>query len=208
MIKNRLSQALALCMASATLISTDFAQADTFPVTVNNDDGTGLVANTLSWAILQANTSPGADEIQLQTDVTVTGVMKRLIDSDTTLTSDTTRRTISGNDEFRPLFVKSGQVTIKDLDINNGLAKGGGSSDGGRGAGLGGCLFIYDGNIDINNAGFHQCNAINSDVHPIGSSGGGGMFGIGKMQRPCPFSPRCQRVKCRSVGRIDSKCGC
>ncbi len=168
---------MALCLASSSVLSVNTAQAGIFPVTVNNDNGTGLVANTLSWAILQANQSPGADEILLQTDVTVTGVMKRLIDSDTTLTSDTTRRTISGNDEFRPLFIKSGQVTIKNVDIRNGLAKGGGSGEGGDGAGLGGCLFIYDGDISINNSGFNHCNAINSEQHYFGQTGGGGMFG-------------------------------
>ncbi|MEZ5471604.1 MAG: hypothetical protein R3E90_07475 [Marinicella sp.] len=72
----------------------------------------------------------------MNTDVTITGVMKRLIDSDTILQSDATRRTIDGNHQYRPLFIKSGQVAIQDLDIENGLAQGGDSWGGGSDGGL------------------------------------------------------------------------
>ncbi|MGX9727480.1 MAG: hypothetical protein ACTFAK_09225 [Candidatus Electronema sp. VV] len=57
--------------------------------------------------------------------------MKRLIDGtpsgggDLTIQSDSTRRSISGGDQFRPLFVKSGTVTIQNVDLINGKAKGG-----------------------------------------------------------------------------------
>ncbi|MCB1581785.1 MAG: choice-of-anchor D domain-containing protein [Xanthomonadales bacterium] len=155
-------------------LTTPLTQAATFNVTEPLDDGTGLVANTLSWAILQANTTAGADTIELNTDVTITGVMKRLIDSDTILQSDATRRTIDGNNQFRPLFIKSGQVTIQNLDIENGLAQGGGSFNGGRGAGMGGALFVYDGNVIINQTNFLGSNAIGGDGF---WDGGGGMFG-------------------------------
>ena len=83
--KHPLSLAVVMAFSGA-------AQATEFAVTEPLDDGTGLQTNTLSWAILQANTNPGADHITLSTDVTTTGVMKRLVDSDVTLTSDATHR--------------------------------------------------------------------------------------------------------------------
>ena len=53
-----------------------------FTVTVPNDTGDDTVVNSLSWAIRQANVTTGADTIILDTDVTVTAVMKNLINSD------------------------------------------------------------------------------------------------------------------------------
>lgn len=161
--------------AIALVLTTPLTQAATFNVTEAQDDGTGLVANTLSWAILQANTTAGADTIELNTDVTITGVMKRLIDSDTTLQSDATRRTIDGNNQFRPLFIKSGQVTIQNLDIENGRAQGGRASMGGKGAGLGGSVFVYDGNVAFSQV--EIVDSISVGGQHGGSNGGAGMFG-------------------------------
>ena len=133
----------ALVIATALGLSTA-SYAENYDVTVANDDGTGSTDNTLSWAIRQANVNAGADIITLKTDVTVTGVMKTLIDGtpsggdhdsgggDLFIQSDSTRRTISGGGQFRPLFVKSGTVTIQNLDLENGKAEGGDSNLGRR----------------------------------------------------------------------------
>ena len=120
------------------------------------DNGLGDIPNTLSWAILQANTISvdTADTIILQTDVKITGVMKTLLDSDINLQSDATPRTISGNNEVRPLFVKSGNITIKNLTLGYGQSKGGNSRDSGGGAGLGGALFVYDGEVLVEDVSF------------------------------------------------------
>lgn len=169
---------LLAAMLSATLgLSTPSFAVD-YPVTAATDDGTGGTPNTLSWAILQANTNAGTDSITLNTDVTITGVMKRLINSDLSLQSDSTVRSISGGDTYRPLFVKSGTVTIKDLNLTNGKAKGGDSIGGGGGAGLGGAVFVYGGNVTINNVVFNNNNASGgSTVTGTYTNGGGGMFG-------------------------------
>ncbi len=154
------------------------AQAVVFNVTESEDDGSGLTEGTLSKAILDANELAGPDTVRLRTNVTLTGVMKRLIDSNLTLKSDTTRRSISGNDQFRPLFIKSGVVEIKNLDITNGLAEGGDSNSGGAGAGMGGALFIYGGKVEINGVHFINSSAKGGDVRQSSSGGGGGgMFG-------------------------------
>ncbi|MCI5166809.1 MAG: hypothetical protein D3903_12130, partial [Candidatus Electrothrix sp. GM3_4] len=103
----------ALVIATALGLSTA-SYAENYDVTVANDDGTGNTANTLSWAIRQTNVNPNADTITLKTDVTVTGVMKTLIDGapgggdhdsgggDLFLQSDSTRRTISGGGSVPP----------------------------------------------------------------------------------------------------------
>ncbi len=141
---------LASAVSAALAVSAPvFAQ--NFEVTVSDEPGNctnpgeECTEGTLSWAIRSANATSGADTITLKTDVTVKGVMKNLINSDVTLQSDDTRRTISGDDKFRPFFIKSGNVTIKNINITKGLAKGGNSNRGGGGAGLGGALFVYDG---------------------------------------------------------------
>ncbi|WP_395374843.1 hypothetical protein [Marinicella sp. W31] len=166
--KKPLIQAICVLLPSITT-------AAEFEVTQCNDDGTGLVANTLSWSILQANTTPGNDTIVLSTDVLVSGVMKRLIDSDVTITSDQTRRTIDGNNLNRPLFIKSGTVTISNVKISNGRAKGGESG----GAGMGGGIFIYDGNVNIQNVSI--TNSLAYGGNGFVSGGGGGMFGNGSL---------------------------
>jgi hypothetical protein len=164
--KKQLVLALSLMLAGTT------SQANTYSVTESIDDGTGLVAGSLSEAIFLANQNPGPDHIELQTDVAITGVMKRLIDSDITLTSDAVRRQISGEQTHRPLFIRSGQVVINDVDFREGFAQGGSGS--GLGAGLGGAVFVYSGQVTFENVGFIANSAQGGTS---GSRGGGGMFG-------------------------------
>lgn len=147
--------------------------AEEFIVSEPNDNGLGNVPNSLSWAILQANSVPGVDSIVLENDVSITGVMKRLIDSDITLSSNPPFKAISGENTYRPLFIKSGDVTISDITITNGLAKGGTKG----GAGLGGAVFIYDGNVTLSNVTISNSQAITQGFNS--NYGGGGMFGNG-----------------------------
>ncbi len=171
-----------ICVSLAIVLS-GVAQAAGFIVTEPIDDGTGLMANTLSWAILQANTTPGNDHINLESDVSITGVMKRLVDSDVTISSDSTHRTISGNNQFRPLFIKSGQVLLSDFTLDQGLARGADVDVGQAGAGLGGALFVYDGEvviseITISNSSAEGGSTLNGTTC-YNSQTGGGMFGSG-----------------------------
>ena len=154
-------------LASAIIAATSLGSAvyaANFNVTVADDDGSGGTANTLSWAILQANTVSDADTITLKTNVSINGVMKTLLNSDITLQSDATTRTIDGNNQHRPLFVKSGNVIIKNLALANGQAKGGDSTHGGAGAGLGGALFIHDGNVTVQDVAFNNNTAIGGSI--------------------------------------------
>ena len=185
-----------LALAIALALGGPAAQAAVdCSVTVATDDGTGGTAGTLSWAIMTANngTTPNApypsghpgggclgNLITLKTNVTLQAVMKRLIDSDVTLQSDATIRTISGGNLYRPLFVKSGTVTIKSLTLANGKAAGGRGAllGGGGGAGLGGALFVYSGAVTVDTVSFTANSAIGgAGSHGNGGKGGGGMFG-------------------------------
>jgi len=152
-----------------------------FAVTNSTDNGQGDVEGSLSWAIASANAVAGDDIITLETDVTLTGEMQQLIDSNVTVngsgsSSDGDQaRNISGNNTYRPLFIKSGNVTIRNVDINNGLAKGeNGNAGGGGGAGLGGGLFIYSGNVKLSNVDIENNAAVGGDGGSSGFGGGGG----------------------------------
>ena len=162
-----------------------------FNVTQAIDNGLGDTEGTLSWAILQANTdgetltsgdATGSDDtITLQTDVQIDGVMTTLLNSNIeiigngfTIDGDSTDADTDG--DFRPLFVKSGEVILSDLTVTNGLAQGGGSGQGGGGAGMGGALFIYDGDVTLENVSFSNNAAIGGD-DDFGSNGGGGLYG-------------------------------
>ena len=179
---HRLAAAVVLALSGPSALA-----AVDCTVSASSDDGTGNTPNTLSWAITTANTTTTTatghtgggctnNTITLATDVSLTGVMQRLIDSDMTL--DGQSHTIDGGG-FRPLFVKSGAVTIKNMVISNGLAQGGASSGGGGGAGLGGALFVYSGMVTVKDVTFSANKALGGQNSPIDFlySGGGGMFG-------------------------------
>ncbi|MEL4897371.1 hypothetical protein [Crocosphaera sp. Alani8] len=134
-------------------------------------------------AILQANQLPGDDTISLDTDVRMTGVMKRLIDSNITIqgngnsiSGDANGNGTADEEDVRPLFILSGTVDISDVTITNSVAKGG--NGGGGGAGMGGGLFIYEGDVSLNNVNFNENRAIGGNG---GEFAGGGLFGDGNL---------------------------
>ncbi|MEH1895466.1 MAG: VCBS domain-containing protein [Nostoc sp.] len=156
-----------------------------FIVNQATDDGSGLTTGTLSYAILQANQLAGDDTITLNNDVRVTGVVKTLVNSNISivgnnhsLSGDVNNNGINDNGDVRPLFIKSGIVSISGLTITNGRAKGGDTGDAGGGGGFGGGLFIYDGNVSLTNVAFSN-NAAQGGSSGISglSFAGGGMFG-------------------------------
>ena len=156
-----------------------------FSVTQSTDNGQGNVAGSLSWAIKRANAIAGNDTITLETDVTLTGEMSQLIDSNVTIEGSGNSEdgdqefNIDGNNAHRPLFIKSGTIAINNTDIVNGLAAGdaGEAEGGGGGAGLGGGLFIYSGNVTLSGVDIANNTAAGGTGGDIGgSTGGGGGF--------------------------------
>jgi len=165
-----------------------------FDVTVATDDGTGGTANTLSWAILQANNIAGNDTITLNTDVRFTGVPQVLIDSNIafigggfTVSGDVDNSGTNNAGDVRPFVIKSGTVTFSDMTIDGGRAQGGNGGNGdtaaGGGAGMGGGLFIYDGTVNLSNTTFSNNQAIGGNGGTgqslFSGGGGGGLSGDG-----------------------------
>jgi outer membrane autotransporter protein len=73
---------------------------------------------------------------------------------------------LSGNGQYRGLFVQSGTVTVANLTITNAVAQGGnggygwGGGGGGGGAGLGGALFIAEAaNVFVSNVNLQNSAA-------------------------------------------------
>ena len=168
---------LALAIAGMTMSQ---AHGLTFTVTEENDNGLADTQGTLSYAIRQANDpngskgrangSIGPDVIDFQSDINITGPMMALIDSDITIQGN--GYTLSGGKLQRPLFIKSGNVVITDLVIEDGLAKGQNTYGGGAGAGLGGGLFIYDGDVTLEGVSFRGNRAFGGKARVTNWSGG------------------------------------
>jgi hypothetical protein len=93
---------------------------------------------------------------------------------------------IDGNGQYRVFFVDTGIVTLRNLQIQNGYAKGGdGGSSGGGGGGLGagGGLFVNQAGaaVTLNNVFFLNCSAVGGagSSNFEGGSGGGGLTASG-----------------------------
>jgi len=161
---------LSLAITAALAVSNPLSAAN-FNVTQAIDNGDDSVNGSLSWAIRQANVAAGDDTITLTTDVTIQNVMTNLINSNVEIEGNS--HTVSGNSQFRPFFVLSGTVTLRNLTVSDGHANGGYGSGGG--AGLGGALFVYDGSVTVENVAFSNNAAVGGDGGNAG--GGGGMAG-------------------------------
>jgi hypothetical protein len=177
------------------------ALANSFDVSVNNDDGSGGTSGTLSWAIRQANLAgPVSHSITLKSDVTLTARMRQLIEQSVTIQSDGSVRQITCNvgSGGQPFFIGGAlagsttggvsypalsalNVTLKGFTVSGCSAKGGDSraDTGGGGAGMGGAIFIYGGNVTLQSMRFDSNAALggNGNGSVALGIGGGGMFG-------------------------------
>ena len=95
---------------------------------------------------------------------------------------------LSGNNQYRGLYVQSGSVAINDLKIDSAKAQGGkggtgdAGSGGGGGAGLGGALFVGSGaHVSVSNVSLQYNVARGGDggsSSGSGTAGGGGGMGL------------------------------
>jgi hypothetical protein len=164
----------------------------TFTVTNTDDSGAG----SLRQAILDANANPGPDVID------ATGVSGTIIINPANyflvITDDVTingpgqaNLTISGDNASRIFWIQNGTITIQDLTLANGYAKGG--NGGGGGMGAGGAIFMHEGRQDPNTTNGILSGRINLTLINVtlkdnvalggnggfGNGGGGGMGGNG-----------------------------
>jgi hypothetical protein len=165
----------------------------TFTVSNTNNSGVG----SLRQAIDDANNTAGADVIVFDgalANQTITVISPFLvITSDVTINgSGAANLTISGNgtdpnpaNRSRIFWIQNGTITIQNLTLADGYAKGGDGSGGGMGAG--GAIFMHEGRQDPNNNNnllsgsidLRLVNVILKNNKAIGGSGGGTFVGGG-----------------------------
>ena len=159
-----------------------------FTVTNTNDSGLG----SLRQALLDANAAIGPAEVDvtgLNGTIALQTQLAVLTNSIRIDGPGATNLTLSGQNLYRILFIDAagGQVTLNNLTLANGYAKGGdgGSPLGGGGAGLGGAVFVNQGEVLISGvvfahngvAGGNGAGAVENGA--ISGGGGGGLGGDG-----------------------------
>lgn len=167
---------------------THVAAAATFTVTITDDSGAG----SLRDAIEQANGSAGPHTINITATGTITlaSSLPPITESVEINGPGAADLTLDGDDLYRILSVTTGTVVIRDLAISHGRSEGedgqnrqSDSSGGGGGgaAGLGGGLYITDGDVTIENVTFTDNAALGgrggSSGFPTSFTGSGGNGG-------------------------------
>ena len=115
----------------------------------NGGSGAGSSSDvTLAYAIASANAFSGTTTINFSGVTTVTlpttGSGQLFINANVTINGGT-GVTINGESNDRIFFVAGGTVNLNNLTLENGNATGGSSTFGGGGAGLGGAIFVANG---------------------------------------------------------------
>ncbi len=173
------------------------ARADnTFVVNSALDNGS---PGTLRWAIDQANAAgAGTQSITFSlpsgATITLSSSLPALNNGSGSIVVDgsgANNLTISGNNTSRVFFVYAGNVTISNLNVANGLAKGGNGGNnplngGDGGLGAGGALFVNQGaNVTVQDVTFNGNSAVGGTGGTLsgggvaGGAGGGGLGGNG-----------------------------
>ena len=153
---------------------TETATLAAFNITVIDDKFEQITSpDELGDTITLVNANNQDDILTLTSDITLTSPLP-FIDSNIKFIGN--GHTISGNNEYRVFFVKSGNVTIENLKITHGLAQGGnGKSGGGGGAGMGGAIFVNEkSKVVIKNVHFSSNKAQGGIGGSDGIGGGGG----------------------------------
>ncbi|MDB9522562.1 lectin-like protein, partial [Dolichospermum circinale CS-1225] len=143
-----------------------------FTVTNNNDSGAG----SLRQAIIDAGNVVGVDIIDLTSvsgTINLNSSLGNLNTGNDINFVDDGNTTISGQNAYQIIGVNGASVTFSRLTFVNGLARGGdGNGGGGGGLGAGGALFIYAGNVTLNNVTFSGNRAFGGNANGNAGSGG------------------------------------
>lgn len=169
------------------------ASAANLIITVSSTADSGV--GSLREAIAQVNAA-GAGQHQIRFHSSLAGQSIDLASSLPTIQSHVIidgggahNLVIDGQSAHRIFFVDSGNVTIKNLELANGMAQGGhggtGYTGGGGGLGAGGAIFVNTGgNVVVDTVKFVNNQAIggdggDGDATLKGGGGGGGAGGLG-----------------------------
>jgi hypothetical protein len=182
-----------LALLAGSVIAGLAASSSGYAATIIADGALCSLANAIAAANTDAvvggcAAGSGADTIQIPASIALTGELPAVI-SDVAFVGTVGTPTISGDGAHRLFFVGDGAhaptVSFANLVLSGGVAHGGGSSGAaGAGAGLGGALFVFDGDVSTNAVAFTANQAIGgaasgSSIQHVGGGGGGGMFGAG-----------------------------
>ena len=164
------------------------SRATTFTVSNTNDTGAG----SLRQALLSANAdgsatagSPHQINFSVPNGSTITVVSPFLVITNHVSINGlgVTNLTISGGGTSRIFWIQNGTITIQNLTLANGYAKGGDGSGGGMGAG--GAIFMHEGkeggtgsiNLKLVNVNLTNNSALGGNGGSLPNGGGGGMGG-------------------------------
>ncbi|MBD2730850.1 DUF4347 domain-containing protein [Nostoc sp. FACHB-892] len=140
-------------------------------IKVKNTNDSGI--DSLRQAISLANSTAGADEIifDITGTITLSSTLPAITD-DLKIDGDN-KITINGNQQQILTVGNGADITISDLTLTNGLAKGGdGGSGGGGGLGGGGAIFINNNSSAIVNNVTFTNNQAKGGNGTTGASGG------------------------------------
>ena len=190
-------------LAGAILVALAAAATATAAVApvIAVDGTTCSLANAITTANTNTATggctiSPGTGTIALVIagNQTLTAELPRVTAGMAFTSATPTASTISGDGKHRLFFIgddtHAPTVSFSNLTLSGGVANGGTSNDGGgAGAGLGGAIFMYNGNLSVSNVTFsgnHATGGTSSggtgtvdSVFAKGGGAGGGMYGVG-----------------------------
>ncbi|MGB3670632.1 MAG: hypothetical protein WA984_11000, partial [Phormidesmis sp.] len=155
---------------SAQVRSAQLSEPVTMPValkpirvTTTADAGMG----SLRWAIARANALPDEDLIEMsgvEGAIALRSPLPALTSNLTLAGSQAVQTVISGEDRFRVLQIDEGDITIRDVILANGLARGAtGSNGGGGSAGMGGGLLINQGAVRLVRVQFLNNRAVGGE---------------------------------------------
>ena len=168
------------------LMQIGYAQT-TFTVTNTNDSGVG----SLRQAILDAEADPGADIIDATSaagTITLASSLPNVTQGLTINGNPSVSLIVDGNNTCRPFFIggnletstEAPVVALNDLTIQNGLALGeNATGNSGGGAGMGGAMFINNGQVTMTNVvldGNVAQGGIGGNSSSFGGQGGDGPF--------------------------------
>ncbi|SMQ85884.1 Uncharacterized conserved protein, contains a C-terminal beta-barrel porin domain [Devosia lucknowensis] len=175
-----------------SLAMTAAGAAATFVVTTADDTGIGSLRQALASAASAGGSNTIVFDPALSGQVITMTSAYEPINGNLTIDASGVGVTVDGAGQYRPFFINSGNVAIRGLAIENGLAQGGAGGNGlsagaggGGGLGAGGAIFVRTGAVvELDMVSFADNAAAGGAGGQTGigrgaNGGGGGMGGNG-----------------------------
>ncbi len=163
------------------LLLSPIANAVVYSVTNNNDSGAGSLRQAITD--LNSGGTAGSAASNNTINVSISGTPTITLASDlpviqkgVTITSSNPNQTISGASSYRLFATFQSSLSLTNIDLTNGLARGGnGDVSGGGGLGAGGGVYIDFGQtLTLSGTEISNCTARGGNSGPAANGGGGG----------------------------------